>query len=71
MIKTRDGQEAYKPDDRRVECAACGHVQLEIAHPLDNGGKYAWQCRGCGVVNEDGKVHLLQKTARFRSKRGL
>lgn len=54
-----------------VICSKCEHMQYEIPHPLDKGGKYAWECRSCNAVNEPGKIHLLENTARFRSKYGL
>jgi hypothetical protein len=52
-------------------CGHCENLQYEMPHPLDNGGKYAWQCRQCGTTNENDKVHLLENTARFNSKHGI
>lgn len=48
-----------------VECAHCKHIQYEF-HVNDD--KMAWKCRNCQLVNESGKVHILAKTARFKSK---
>lgn len=54
-----------------VICNACEHLQHERTHPLDMGGKYAWRCEQCGIVNDGDRVHLLQNTARFNSKYGI
>lgn len=62
-------------------CVKCQNEQYERPHPLDKGGKYAWQCEKCGTVNENGKEHLLAtlkpheiqegKRAWFGPKRGI
>lgn len=61
----------HNADKSLVICAACEHMQYEQPHPLDKGGKFAWRCRSCGKINENDKIHLLQNTAFFGSKRGL
>lgn len=51
-----------------VTCAACSNNQYEQIHPLDRGGKFAWVCKLCDSVNENGKIHLLENIARFTYK---
>ncbi|QIG65909.1 hypothetical protein phiOC_p249 [Ochrobactrum phage vB_OspM_OC] len=54
-----------------VLCPKCQRLDYERPHPLDNGGKYAWRCRGCGSIVEGDEIHLLQDTAYFKDKNAI
>jgi len=39
------------------ECPCCNNLQIELT--TREGDKYAWGCRGCGQIIENGKPFIL------------
>jgi hypothetical protein len=52
----------------RVICPNCLNEQDETNHRV--GDKFAWKCKKCEAIIEDGWFHKLQRLARYTAKVG-